>query len=126
MGLTHHFNHFLAWEAVRAFTTDWETHLRELLIEDWGAEPEDFEVIQHAFISQLHLKPLYGKFALNNQRLIRVEAYLTTGGGIVFLTDRRKLPVVTAAVGFSAHTLVRTGPCAPRSKSSPPSRWQSR
>ena len=100
LSFTHHFTHFFGWEPIRAsLTTRWETHLRKLLMEQWDAEPEDFEEITFLYTSHLHFKPFYGKLAMMNRGLIRAEAYFLLGGGIAFTTWRR-VPVASLSVGI--------------------------
>jgi len=95
----HHINDLVAWEVLRAtITARWDTHLRELLYDDWGAEPEDFEEVQYVFTSHLQIKPLYGKFSVANRSLVRAELFVQLGGGLAF-TTWRKLALANIGVG---------------------------
>ena len=95
----HHFNDLIGSEVLRAnLTARWDTHLKDLLYEEWGAEPEEFEEVKYAFTSHLQIKPFYGKFALANRSLVCAEVYFTVGGGLAF-TTWRKVPLVNLGVG---------------------------
>ena len=103
LSYTLHLSNAFAWEPIRAsITTSWETQLRKNLIEDFGAQPNDFEVILQQYSTQMHFKPFYGKFSVLNRGLVRAELYFLAGAGLAFTTMRLRA-YVDVGVGIRVH-----------------------
>jgi outer membrane beta-barrel protein len=80
----YNFNDLITWQVVRGhwmFTA--EKDLKEDLENDFGATPSKFFEPEYAVHSNFMIRPLYGKSAFRNRRIINHETYLYLGGGFV-------------------------------------------
>jgi outer membrane beta-barrel protein len=103
LSYTLHLSNAFAWEPIRAsLTTSWNTPLRKKLVENWNAEPEEFEIILQQYSTQFHFKPFYGKFSVLNKGLVRAELYFLGGTGLTFSTWRIRLHM-SVGVGVRTH-----------------------
>ena len=83
LNYTYHFNEHVAWEVVRGYwVINQEKDLRENL-KKIGAAPIEFHKTKYMLHSHLVIKPLYGKDALWNRRIVNHESYFFLGGGVV-------------------------------------------
>ena len=84
VGYTYHFNEHFSWEVGRfSYLVNQEKKLRKTLEEDFDVQPERFPEQQYMFHSHLVFKPLYGKSALLNRKVVNHEVYVFAGAGVV-------------------------------------------
>jgi outer membrane beta-barrel protein len=84
LGYTFHFNEGIAWEVARAqymFNTDKD--LKSTLENDFNVQPELFPEQRYMLHTHFVYKPLYGKHAFRNRRVINNEISFFAGPGIV-------------------------------------------
>lgn len=78
-----HFSESHAWEVFGvSYSFNWDTRLKEALIEEFGANPlTDYEFREAVIIADSNyvLKPFYGKMALFNRVIVHSEFSLTAG-----------------------------------------------
>jgi outer membrane beta-barrel protein len=83
IGYTYHFNNHFSWEVVRAhYMFNMDKGLKSDLENNFGVTPEEFPEPIYMLHSHLVFKPLYGKSALLNRRVINNEIYVFGGPGI--------------------------------------------
>ncbi len=84
LGYTYNFNEKFSWEVARfEWFLNSEKSLKRDLENDFGATPERFKEPQYMFLSHLYYRPLYGKDAFHNRRIINHETTVFLGGGAV-------------------------------------------
>lgn len=77
---TYHFTHLWAWElAGGMWSFNFDTGLEQELKDRFDVQPTDLGELQWIFNSNLVIKPLYGKFAITNDRLFTAETFFTLG-----------------------------------------------
>jgi len=79
---TWHFSEFQALELINiTYSYDWNTRLKESLINEFGAMSDDYAFREAVLIADIDyvLKPFYGKMALFNRLIVRSEFYLNVG-----------------------------------------------
>jgi len=99
-----HFSDVVGWE-VGQFTYSFgvDTKLREdLEALPQPAGPTPFEVVQYFVTSNLLFKPIYGKMAVLNHRVIYGEFFLALGGGYGWMTITGR-PIADAGLGFRVY-----------------------
>lgn len=83
LGYTYNFSENYGWEVARLqYLITQERELMQKLKEDYSVQPELFSQPKYMLHSHLVWKPLYGKSALMNRKVINHETYLFVGGGI--------------------------------------------
>lgn len=96
---TAHFSDHFAWQVGRGtYSYSVDTGLREQLERDFGVLPTEIEEVNWMIGSDLVFKPLYGKFAVMNQSVIYLEAFVLAGASAVSLDDSI-LPAANIGVG---------------------------
>ncbi len=84
IGYTFHFNENFAWEVARAqYMINSDKDLKETLQKDFNVQPERFSEQRYMAHSHFVFKPLYGKHALMNRKIINNEIYFFAGPGVV-------------------------------------------
>jgi outer membrane beta-barrel protein len=84
VGYIYHLNEHFSWEVGRfSYLYNTDKNLKESLSEDFGVQPERFPKQQYMFHSHLMFKPLYGKSAFLNRKVINHEVYAYAGAGMV-------------------------------------------
>lgn len=80
---TFHFSQTWAWEMVNVgYSFNIDTSLREDLLANFGVQPSSSpEPIRLYGSTGVVFKPLFGKFALLNRKMLQAETYLTLGAG---------------------------------------------
>ncbi|MBN1832620.1 MAG: outer membrane beta-barrel domain-containing protein [Deltaproteobacteria bacterium] len=84
IGYTYHLNEHLSWEVARVqymFTQDKD--LKETLESEFEVQPDEFSEPKYMIHTHAMFKPLYGKSAVLNRRIVNHEVYLLAGGGVV-------------------------------------------
>ncbi len=84
LGYTYHFNEHISWEVARAqyFITQ-EKDIQETLKDaPFNAQAEFFNEPIYMLHSHLVYKPLYGKAAILNRKVVNFETYFFAGPGI--------------------------------------------
>lgn len=100
---TFHPSRLLAWEAISGFLAhDVDSGLEEELLERYDAVPTRYERIRWSVLSQLVVKPLYGKWAWFNGPLFPVETFLSLGGGLTRYSLSYRT-TVSAGIGLRLH-----------------------
>jgi outer membrane beta-barrel protein len=95
-----HFTDFIAWEVGQyTYSQRIEMDLKDELQNVCGAKATEFEVVKYFATSSLVLKPLYGKFALLNRRLLFGEIFILAGGGYGWMTLTSR-PVADVGAGI--------------------------
>lgn len=84
LGYTMHFDDVWSWEIARfGFMFNQDKDLKETLENEFGAQPERFPEQKYMLHSHAVYKPLYGKHALLNRKVVNNEIYVFAGAGIV-------------------------------------------
>ena len=84
IGYTFHFSDRISWEVARAqYMFNVDKDLKETLQNEFNVQPERFAEQRYMLHSHLVYKPLYGKHAYLNRRIINNEIYFFAGPGIV-------------------------------------------
>lgn len=84
IGYTYHWNEHFSWEVGRfSYMYNTDKDLKETLANDFGVQPERFSKQQYMFHSHLVWKPLYGKSAFLNRKVVNHEVYFFAGAGLV-------------------------------------------
>ncbi len=81
-----HFNNLWAWEAVHVAFSKYmsiDTGLKKQMMDDWDVSPTDTPKIDYILDTNLMLKPLYGKMAVLNRKVIFMETYFLLGIGSI-------------------------------------------
>lgn len=104
---TWHIWDLLAWEAVSfTYSFNVDTKLKEEVFRvalATGEQAPAFPQIEWAVASRVVFKPLYGKQALFNTKVIHVEAYLMGGPDVLYVQNvpgRRGVPRDRVLAGF--------------------------
>lgn len=80
---TYHFGDDFAWEMVQfAYALPLDTGLKNELLENFEVQPTQLRSLQYFGGSSAVWKPLYGKFAWRNRKVVHVEASLSAGGAV--------------------------------------------
>ncbi len=84
VGYLYHFNEHFSWEVGRfSYLFNEAKKLRRDLQDDFGVQPERFPEQQYMFHTHLVFKPLYGKSAVLNRKVVNHEVYVFAGAGLV-------------------------------------------
>ena len=84
IGYTYHFDDHISWEVARAqYMFNSEKDLKDTLRDEFNVQPERFPEQQYMLHTHFVYKPLYGKHAVMNRRIINNEIYFFAGPGIV-------------------------------------------
>jgi outer membrane beta-barrel protein len=98
-GLTLHYNHQWAWEAVQyTYSFEYKTTLEDEL-RRFKLESTPFERVESYVTSNVVFKPLYWKGAWLNQSMSYGEFFLLAGGGYGWLSLTSR-PVVDGGAGI--------------------------
>lgn len=107
LGYTLHFSESLAWEVLQfTYSFNIDTKLKKNLVNTaiaLGNLPPKFPEIEWIAASHLVLKPLYGKQAIFNTKVVHLEVYLQAGPAFL----RRGSTQDSLAFGFDAGFGVR-------------------
>jgi len=77
---TYHFTHLIAWEIVGGtYSFNFETGLEQELKDRFLVQATEVGQLQRMLHSTFVLKPLYGKFALTNDKLLSAEMFFVLG-----------------------------------------------
>jgi len=84
LGYTYHFNEHISWEVARVqyFITQEKDIQNTLKNSPFNAQAEFFNEPIYMLHSHLVFKPLYGKAAVLNRRIVNYETYFFLGPGI--------------------------------------------
>ena len=101
---TFHFSPLWAWEIARvAYSFGLATGLREELITVGAADAtRKLDFINYFASSTLLLKPLYGKLAFTNRRVVHVEAFFALGAAVAGFTNVADSPGLIASTSGGA------------------------
>jgi len=108
IGYTYNFNEKLSWEVARfEWFFNGEKSLKEDLESDFDATPERYKEPQYMLLSNLYYRPLYGKDAFHNNRIINHETTIFLGGGAINYiwnnsvgeSDSELAPCISVGVG---------------------------
>jgi outer membrane beta-barrel protein len=95
VGYTLHFTDNLAWEVVQfSYAYNVETSLTRKVrrtAEADGVDAPKIPALQWMVATHLVLKPLYGKEAFFNTRVVHLEAFLLAGPAVLSMTEGSKL-----------------------------------
>jgi outer membrane beta-barrel protein len=81
---TYHLNEHVSWEVPRIlYVLTQDKDLKKTLEAEFEVQPEQFAEPKYMVHTHVVFKPLYGKSALLNRRIVNHEVYLLAGGGIV-------------------------------------------
>lgn len=84
VGYTWHMNEHWSWEVARlGYMFNQDKDLKSTLENEFGATPERFPEQKYMWHTHLVYKPLYGKSAFLNNRLVNNEIYFFAGPGQV-------------------------------------------
>ncbi len=84
LSYTYNFNEHFGWEVARGqWIVTTEKDLLDTLVEQFAAQPSEFNKPQYMLHSHLVYKPLYGKAAVLNRGIVNHETYLFVGGGFI-------------------------------------------
>lgn len=110
LGYTYHFNEHIAWEVGRGqyFITQEKDIQKTLKDPPFNAQAEFFNEPIYMLHSHLVLKPLYGKAAILNRRVVNYETYFFAGPGVIHYeknfstgeTDTEDVFSLSLGVGF--------------------------
>jgi outer membrane beta-barrel protein len=91
LGYTYHFNNYLAWNVAKLhWVLHHEKDLKKDLEKEFGASPEEFDLMVAAIHTNIVVKPFYGKSVSRRRKIINHEMYAFAGGGVVnYETQRR-------------------------------------
>jgi outer membrane beta-barrel protein len=81
-----HFSDLWAWEAVHLSFAKYmaiDTGLKKQMMDDWDVSPTDTPKVDYLLDTNLMIKPLYGKMAVLNSRIIFMETYFLLGLGTI-------------------------------------------
>ncbi|MCC6746253.1 MAG: outer membrane beta-barrel domain-containing protein [Deltaproteobacteria bacterium] len=93
---TYHFSHLIAWEILGGtYSFNLDTGLEKHLKETFDVQPEKEGQLYAMLQSNFVFKPLYGKLALANDRLLATELFFEVGPALGFFT-------AAIPVGFNA------------------------
>ncbi len=77
---TYHFTHLWAWELVNGlWSFNIDTGLTRELKDEYDVQPTDLGELKWILNSNVIIKPMYGKFALTNDKLFTAEMFFTMG-----------------------------------------------
>ncbi len=77
---SYHFTHLLAWEVLSGlWSFNFDTDLEQELKERFDVQPTELGQLRWIINSSLVVKPLYGKFALANDKLFTAEMFFVLG-----------------------------------------------
>ena len=83
MNYLNYFNDYLAWEIFNAATvTKQSTGLEDRLLNDFGAVPDTFDILQYYFTTSLIYTPIYMKHLYNNKEIRFGDISLVAGVGV--------------------------------------------
>lgn len=89
---TYHFTHLLAWEIIGGtYSFNLATPLETELSNRFDVKPERGRGVLEAMVhSNFVFKPLYGKLALLNDKLLTAEMYFVVGPALGFFDDQSR------------------------------------
>ena len=98
---TYHFSPMWAWEVARfVYSFGVATSLRNELVQDFMAEPTRLQAINYFASSSVVVKPLYGKLAFSNRRVVHMEVFFALGLGVGFYTNAAASPTALSGGGL--------------------------
>lgn len=87
-GYTYHFSHHFAWEVFQIQSSqNVDTGLKKALQDQFSVEASSFREVDLLASSNAVFVPLYGKVAWLNRKVVRMEWFLTAGGGVAQYTE---------------------------------------
>lgn len=79
----NYFNDYLAWEVVNAATvTKQSTGLADRLLNDFGAVPDTFDILQYYITTSVIYTPIYMKHLYNNKDIRFGDISFVAGAGV--------------------------------------------
>lgn len=79
----NYFNDYLAWEVVNAATvTKQSTGLSDRLLNDFGAVPDTFDILQYYITTSVIYTPIYMKHLYNNKDIRFGDISFVAGAGV--------------------------------------------
>ncbi|MEQ1721919.1 MAG: hypothetical protein ABL930_02005 [Pseudobdellovibrio sp.] len=79
----NYFNDYLAWEVFNAATvTKQSTGLADRLLNDFGAVPDTFDILQYYFTSSVIYTPIYMKHLYKNKEIRFGDISFVAGAGV--------------------------------------------
>lgn len=83
MNYLTYYNDYLAWEVLNAATvTKQSTGLEERLLNDYGAVPDEFDILQYYFTTDLVYTPIYMKHLYKNKEIRFGDISFVAGAGV--------------------------------------------
>ena len=100
VGYTAHFSDTFAWQVGRAFySIDFDTALKNQLVQSFGATPVNFDEVQYGLGSDLMWTPLYGKMSWLNQNVSRYEFFGLLGATVLHMSQAGFRPALNIGIG---------------------------
>lgn len=104
---TYHFSPMWAWEIARfAWSFGLGTGLRDELVNDFMVDATKLQNINYFGSSSLVVKPLYGKLAFTNRRVVHVEVFFALGASVGVFTNAAQSP---NAISSNTGGVIRPG-----------------
>lgn len=98
---TWHMSDAWGWEIVRGqYSFGFSTSLRDELLQIFRAKPADFEETKLLVSSTIVLKPLYGKLAMFDSRVVHSEVYGLLGATVGVFSSGAFKPGPQVGLGF--------------------------
>ena len=102
---TYHPSRLVAWEVASGFLADdYDTGLRDEMLERFEVQPARFEKVRAGLFSHLVLKPLYGKRAFMNSAVATAETQFMVGAGVVEYSQSTRA-AADFGISFRLHLL---------------------
>jgi outer membrane beta-barrel protein len=98
LSYTHMFNQNHGWEIVNGiYVVELEQNLKKLLVAEYGATKQDFNVLRGLVTSNYQFAPFYSKSLVFNRYITHSQLSILIGGGMA-LFEPKKIP--TADIGL--------------------------
>jgi outer membrane beta-barrel protein len=82
-GYTYHFSQSWAWEVFNIhYSKGIDTGLKKELLENFQVQPTQIDQLNYLASTNVVMKPLYGKFAWFNDKVVHAELDLVVGAGV--------------------------------------------
>ena len=101
-GYTFHFSDIWAWEiANAAYSYNFDTGLEDELLDEYGAQAalDELDKVRVLFSTSIVAKPMFGKVAIFNKTLLRLETAFSAGMGPALTTDGTRF-ALNGGAGF--------------------------